>query len=106
MTLSFGYNFFSVCGTPGISGAALTYALTPSPSSHTLGDTVLHEDMSAVQGLFVEFILTFILTLTVYTARDPGRKYENYHTSLAYGFAVVMCYLTGVSASQLCGSRF
>lgn len=82
---------------PGISGAALNYALIPSPSRHSLGDTILHEDMSTMQGLFVEFILTFVLTFTVYATRDPGRQCEAYHASLAYGFAGAMCYLVGVS---------
>ncbi|XP_028402732.1 aquaporin AQPcic-like isoform X1 [Dendronephthya gigantea] len=86
----------------GISGAALTYALTPSRLRHTLGDTVLHEDMSTMQGLFVEFILTLILTLAVYATRDAGRKCEGYHSSLAYGFAVVSCYLVGYKYTS-CG---
>ncbi|XP_028402733.1 lens fiber major intrinsic protein-like isoform X2 [Dendronephthya gigantea] len=85
----------------GISGAALTYALTPSRLRHTLGDTVLHEDMSTMQGLFVEFILTLILTLAVYATRDAGRKCEGYHSSLAYGFAVVSCYLVGYQSSTI-----
>jgi glycerol uptake facilitator-like aquaporin len=53
--------------------------------------------MSTIQGLFVEFILTFIVTLTVYAAKDDGRKCKRHHTSLAYGFAVVMGNLVGVS---------
>lgn len=86
-----------VCEILGISGAALTYALTPSILRHSLGDTVLHENMNTIQGLFVEFILTLVLTLTVYASRDTGRKCEGYHSSLAYGFATVSCYLVGVS---------
>ena len=79
----------------GISGAALTYALTPSSSLLYLGDTILHKDMSTMQGLFVEFILTFVLTLTVYSASGLGPKFERYHSSLMYGLAVVMCSLVG-----------
>ena len=82
----------------GISGAALTYALSPSSSLLYLGDTILNEDMSTIQGLFLEFILTFILTLSVYSAADNGRKYERYHLSIIYGLAMVMCNLVGVSA--------
>ena len=81
----------------GISGAALTYALTPSSSPPHLGDTILNKDMSTIQGLFVEFILTFVLTLTVYSASGLGPKFERYHSSLMYGLAVVMCNLVGVS---------
>lgn len=81
---------------PGISGAGLTYALTPSTSRYSLGDTVLNENVSTIQGLFVEFILTFILSLTVYATKDPGRKCRGYDSSLAYGFAIVVCYLVGV----------
>jgi glycerol uptake facilitator-like aquaporin len=55
--------------------------------------------MSTIQGLFLEFILTFILTLSVYSAADNGRKYERYHLSIIYGLAMVMCNLVGVSGN-------
>lgn len=83
----------------GIAGASLTYALTPeaSRSNTTLGDTVLSVHISTIQGLFIEFLLTFILTLAVYAAKDPGRSCRGYDVSLAYGFAVMVCHFVGVS---------
>ena len=85
--------------TSGIAGAGLTYVLTPENqrSNTTLGDTVLHRDINIIQGFFLEFVLTFILTLAVYAAKDTGRKCEGYDVSLAYGFAVTVCHLVGVS---------
>lgn len=88
----------------GIAGASLTYALSPeaSRSNTTLGDTVLSVHISTIQGLFIEFLLTFILTLAVYAAKDPGRNCRGYDVSLAYGFAVMVCHFVGYKHTS-CG---
>lgn len=82
--------------TLGISGAGLTYMLTPPSLRFNLGDTFLHDDVSAIQGLFIEFILTLIFTLSVYAVTDI-RHSKGYLRSLFYGFAVTLCSLIGVS---------
>lgn len=91
--------------TLGISGAGLTYMLTPPSLRFNLGDTFLHDDVSAIQGLFIEFILTLIFTLSVYAATDI-RHSKGYLRSLFYGFAVTLCSLIGVSILVLSALLF
>ncbi len=67
-----------------------------SKSHIDIGLTLLNKDISPLQGFAIEFILTFILVLCVYSCIDTKRKDLNGSFPLSIGFAVVVGALFGV----------
>ena len=55
----------------GITGAALVSALTPDAYQGSLAATVLHEDITIAQGIFIEAWITFMLVFAVFGATAP-----------------------------------
>ena len=75
----------------GIAGALMLKAVLPIDGD--LGVTILAENVSATQGLFVEIILTFFLVTTIFNTVVSG-KAGNF-AGLAIGLTLVFCILMG-----------
>jgi len=80
----------------GIAGSALLYILTPPSKRGLLGATIPAEGVGIGEAFGIEFVLTFLLVLTVFACTDPKRQHYGYEVPLAIGFCVVVCHLTGV----------
>lgn len=57
-----------------LSGAFVLDAIVPDFAKGTLSVTQLSSELTLAQGFGVEFIITFILVLTVYACVDKHRK--------------------------------
>ncbi len=75
----------------GIAGALVLKGLLPVDGD--LGVTILAENVSVTQGLFVEIILTFFLVNTIFNTAISG-KAGNF-AGLAIGLTLVFCILMG-----------
>lgn len=75
----------------GIAGALMLKAVLPIDGD--LGVTILAENVSVTQGLFVEIILTFFLVTTIFNTVVSG-KAGNF-AGLAIGLTLVFCILMG-----------
>ena len=82
---------------PGILGAALLYGLTPANNRGSLGVTAPASNLSAGQAFGMEFVLTFLLILTIFAVTDSDRQHRGYEIPLAIGIAVFICHMVGVS---------
>ena len=75
----------------GILGALVLKGMLPVDGD--LGVTILAENVSVTQGLFVEIVLTFFLANTIFNTAVSG-KAENF-AGLAIGATLVSCILMG-----------
>lgn len=75
----------------GIAGALVLKAVLPVDGD--LGVTILADNVSVTQGLFVEIILTFFLVNTIFNTAVSG-KARNL-AGLAIGLTLVFCILMG-----------
>lgn len=75
----------------GIVGALALKALLPVDGD--LGVTILGENVSIVQGMFVEIILTFFLVNTIFNTAVSG-KVGNF-AGIAIGLTLAVCILMG-----------
>ncbi|ODN03845.1 Aquaporin AQPAn.G [Orchesella cincta] len=90
----------------GIVGAALLMAVTPNSSTGTvenvnwpiahLGANGLQPGVTAVQGLIVEAMVTFILVLVVYGCCDARRDDVKGSIPLAIGLTVTLSHLLSI----------
>jgi len=82
----------------GITGAAFTYVLTPDNRRGALGNLPLAEELTQVQGFFVEMLMTMLLVFTVLasTSSDNGRKDFGYSNGLAIGISIVVSHLVAI----------
>ncbi|GFY75644.1 aquaporin AQPAe.a [Trichonephila inaurata madagascariensis] len=78
------------CGA--IAGAALLKAITPEAQRGALGSTLVNEGLTSVQGLGVEFCITFVLVLTVFAACDEHRLDVQGSVPLAIGLSITACH--------------
>ncbi|PRD27684.1 UNVERIFIED_CONTAM: Aquaporin AQPAe.a [Trichonephila clavipes] len=83
------------CGA--IAGAALLKAITPEAQRGALGSTLVNEGLTSVQGLGVEFCITFVLVLTVFAACDEHRLDVQGSVPLAIGLSITACHCFAVS---------
>lgn len=78
-------------------GSALLKAVTPEDLRGNLGLTVVDKSMTLAQGFGVEFLITFVLVMTVFTVTDSNRMDVKGSAPLAIGLSVATCHLFAVS---------
>ncbi|XP_057300406.1 aquaporin-1-like [Hydractinia symbiolongicarpus] len=81
----------------GILGAVITHFLTPSELriESKLGSVFIGSGVSTVQAFFVEFILTFILTLVFLSCTDKQRKHSDGPLSIIVGITYIGLHFIG-----------
>ena len=87
--VAIGYWIVQFAG--GIAGALVLKAVLPIDGD--LGVTILAENVSVTQGLFVEIILTFFLVTTIFNTAVSG-KAGNF-AGIAIGLSLIACILMG-----------
>ena len=83
-----------------IAGAGILYGVTPMAGSDGLGVNGLQGSVTAGQGFGVEFMITFVLVLTVMASTDTNRTDLKGSAPLTIGLAVVLGHLLAVSKLQ------
>uniref|UniRef100_A0A1B6CWT4 Aquaporin n=1 Tax=Clastoptera arizonana TaxID=38151 RepID=A0A1B6CWT4_9HEMI len=79
-----------------VAGSATVKALTPEQYHGGLGNTGLQTDLTASQGLGVEFFLGFILVLVVFGICDPNKTDTKAPAALVIGLTVVLGHLAAI----------
>lgn len=82
------YIFCQLAGS--ISGAGLLKVLIPRDVHDQIGLTLLAPGVTLLTGFGVEFIITFVLALTVFACIDSNRKDLGGSYPLAIGFSVIV----------------
>jgi len=67
-----------------------------SPEGSALGKVSLDDDISEIQGFFIEMVMGFVLTLTIFSAVDNQRTDTGGSVPLTIGLAVTICHLWSV----------
>lgn len=83
-----------------ITGIAVLYGITPEPylqTSNALGSVMPHQGLSSAQAFGVEFMITFMVTLTIFANAESCRL-DMGSRSLSIGFAVMTVHLFAVRA--------
>ncbi|XP_015913513.1 aquaporin AQPAe.a-like [Parasteatoda tepidariorum] len=78
------------CGA--IAGASILKAVTPQAQVGALGSTLINPEITAFQGLAVEFCITFVLVFTVFAACDDHRLDVQGSIPLAIGLSITACH--------------
>lgn len=91
------------CGA--ILGAVILKAVVPSQRWGSLGNTMLHAEMTGGGAFGVEFMITFVLVFTVFASCDGKRGDLRGSAPLTIGLSVAMCHffaipLTGSSMNS------
>ncbi|XP_061074717.1 aquaporin-4-like [Conger conger] len=79
-----------------IAGTAILYVVTPKAEGGPFGVTMLNADVSLLQGVAVELLITFQLVFTVFATCDPQYSEFQGTAALAIGFAVAIGHLFAV----------
>jgi len=88
------YIIFQCLG--GIAGASLLKAFTPEKIQGSLGMTTPNPDLGVAQALGVEFVITFVLVLTVFGVCDGNREDIKGSAPLAIGLSITACHLAAI----------
>jgi len=83
------------CGG-ALCGSGILMGITPNELKGTLGLTTLNPTVTVEQGFGVEFLITFLLVLTVFACCDAKRTDLMGSSPLAIGFAVTLCHLFAI----------
>ncbi len=78
-----------------ITGSYILNELVPDFAKASLSITSVHEKLNLTQAFGVEFIITFILVLTVFSCVDEERKDLNGSFPLSIGIAIIIGSLFG-----------
>jgi glycerol uptake facilitator-like aquaporin len=84
-----------------ISGAATLYALVPAHAQSQISLTLVGENVSLLKAFGVEYVITFVLALTVFACIDKTRKDLGGSFPLAIGLSVTCGALFGVIKNYL-----
>ncbi|XP_013789474.2 aquaporin-like [Limulus polyphemus] len=79
-----------------IVGASVLKGVTPIKQQGDLGATLVHNNLSAVQGFIVELFITFVLVFTVFSCCDTNRQDIKGSTPLAIGLSVATCHMFAI----------
>jgi aquaporin-4 len=79
-----------------LAGAAALHGLTPESLHGQFGVTSVNPMLSKEQGFGVEFVITFVLVLTVFSCCDDKRTDLNGSAPLTIGLAVAVCHLFAI----------
>jgi MIP family channel proteins len=79
----------------GMSGAYLLKSIIPDESLINATVTTIHPELTPLQGFGIEFIITFILALTIFACVDSKRKDIHGSFPLSIGLAIVIGGLFG-----------
>jgi len=88
------YIIFQCIGA--IAGAAILKSLLPEARQSPLGMTTPHENLGVAQAFGVEFIITFVLVLTVFGVCDDLRSDVKGSAPLAIGLSITACHLAAI----------
>ncbi|CAH1780060.1 unnamed protein product [Owenia fusiformis] len=80
----------------GIAGAVLLRAIVGEDNANSLGATMVDSKLTYSQGFGIEFIITFILIMTVFAITDPARNDNLGSGPLHVGIAIGMGHLLAV----------
>ncbi|KAJ8391931.1 hypothetical protein AAFF_G00084020 [Aldrovandia affinis] len=78
------------------AGSAILYVITPGTTGGPFGVTLLSSNISLLQGIAVELLITFQLVFTVFTTCDPKHSDLKVTAALAIGFSVFIGHLFAI----------
>lgn len=79
-----------------IAGTAFLKTVTPIQFQGALGSTLLNENITAQQGIGVEFLLGFVLIFVVFGVTDPNKPDSKIPASLAIGLTVAVGHFASI----------
>ncbi|XP_064610342.1 aquaporin AQPAe.a-like [Liolophura sinensis] len=96
--ISLARGFFYVIAqcAGAILGAGVLKAVTPTPYSGSLGSTIVSPLITPAQGVGIEFLITFVLVLTVFASCDSRRTDLAGSAPLTIGLSVTACHLAAI----------
>ncbi|KAF6212535.1 hypothetical protein GE061_013060 [Apolygus lucorum] len=82
-----------------IAGAAMAKYLTPADKVGDLGATLLHKEVSAGQGVAIEFMLGFVLIFVIFGVIDPNKPEAKIPAPFAIGLTVAAGHLSCIDST-------
>lgn len=89
------YIIFQTVGS--VVGAALLLSISPRDKKANLCPTVLAPEITPMQGIVVEFMMSLFIVLVVFATIDSKRSDHGGSFPLTIGIAIMACILMGVS---------
>nr|CAH7752613.1 unnamed protein product [Callosobruchus chinensis] len=89
--------FFIIVQCVGaVAGAGLLKFIVPEDKVGTLGTTDVSSQLTPIQGVLMEAVLTFLLLFVVHGVCDPKRRDLKSSAGLVIGLAIAAAHLSGV----------
>lgn len=74
----------------------ISFSVTPSAFRDRLAVTSLHDDVTPLQGVFIEAWITAILVLVIFGSTNARRKSDLFMPTIPIGFAVALGIMSAV----------